>query len=227
MSKEEVEALVAPHPETVDLVDSWLTAHDIDLSSAQRENGGSWLTVVVSVDQASRMLNTTYNVYRHAQSDDYVVRAMSYSLPAVLHGHIGTVAPTTYFGTMRSMKATSRLQPQIKPIDSDVEVAHKLVGPGSLATVPSSCATTITPACLRALYNTSTYVPQATTKNSIGVAGYLDEFANRADLQTFFSRFRTDAVGGTFTTVRVQNGGDDQTDPGVEVSFDRRNKPSF
>lgn len=211
--------MVAPHPETIDLVDSWLTAHNIDLSSAQRENGGSWLTVVVSVDQASRMLNTTYNLYRHAQSDDYVVRAMSYSLPTVLHGHIGTVAPTTYFGTMRSMKATNRLQPEIKTIENDNEVAHKLVGPGSLATVPASCSTTITPSCLRALYNTSTYVPQATTKNSIGVAGYLDEFANRADLQTFFQRFRTDAVGGTFTTVRVQNGGDDQTDPGVEVSF--------
>lgn len=212
--------MVAPHPDTVDLVESWLTAHGIDLSSAQRDNGGSWMTVIVSVDQASRMLNTTYNVYRHASSDDYVVRAMSYSLPTVLHEHIGTVAPTTYFGTMRSMKATSRLQPQIKAIESDADIAHKLVSPGSLATVPSSCSTTITPACLRALYNTSTYVPAATDKNSIGVAGYLDEFANRADLQTFFRRFRTDAVGGTFQTVQLNGGGDDQTDPGVEANLD-------
>ncbi|CAL1715199.1 unnamed protein product [Somion occarium] len=166
------------------------------------------------------MLNTTYNVYRHAQADDYVVRTMSYSLPTVLHEHVGVVAPTTYFGTMRSMKATSFLQPDITPIDSDVDVAPKLINPGSLATVPSSCSTTITPACLRALYNTSTYVPTATDKNTLGVAGYLDEFANRADLQTFFQRFRTDAVGGTFTTVQVNGGGDDQNDPGVEANLD-------
>lgn len=38
--------------------------------------------------------------------------------------------------------------------------------------------------------------------------------------QTFFSRFRTDAVGGTFTTVRVNGGLDDQTDPGVEANLD-------
>ena len=184
LSKEEVEALVAPHPETVDLVDSWLTAHDIDLSSAQRENGGSWLTVVVSVDQASRMLNTTYNVYHHAQSNDYVVRAMSYSLPSVLLEHIGTVNPTTYFGTMRRMKATSFLQPDRETISKEDAIAQlSAISPGNLATVPSSCSRTITPACLRALYNTVNYTPTQTDVNKLGVAGYLEEFANDADLQ--------------------------------------------
>lgn len=36
--------------------------------------------------------------------------------------------------------------------------------------------------------------------------------------QTFFQRFRSDAVGSSFNTVRVNNGGDDQSDPGVEVN---------
>lgn len=36
--------------------------------------------------------------------------------------------------------------------------------------------------------------------------------------KTFFHQLRTDAVGFNFTTVRVNGGGDDQTDPGVEVS---------
>ncbi|KAL4252873.1 tripeptidyl-peptidase II [Abortiporus biennis] len=220
LSKEEVESLVAPHPETVDIVDSWLLAHGVDPETAERHNGGSWVTVTVSVEQASRMLNATYNVYKHGQTDDYVVRTTSYSLPRVLHEHVDVVTPTTYFGTMRSMKATSRIQPQIKPIDNDIEVASKLVNPGSLATVPSSCSTTITPACLRALYNTTTYVPKATATNKLGVAGYLDEFANNADLQTFFRRFRTDAVGGTFQTVQVNGGGNDQSDPGVEANLD-------
>ncbi|KAH8104065.1 peptidase S8/S53 domain-containing protein [Cristinia sonorae] len=221
LSKEEVEALVAPHPDTVALVDSWLADHGVNPASVERENGGSWVTVKVTIEQASRMLNATYGVYRHDTTSDYVVRTTSYSLPRILHDHIGVVTPTTYFSTMRSMKATSFLQPHIEPLhDGDADIARLLVNPGSLATVPSSCSTTITPACLRALYNTSTYVPRATNTNKIGVAGYLNEFANTADLQTFFRRFRTDAVGGTFQTVQVNGGGNNQNDPGVEANLD-------
>jgi tripeptidyl-peptidase-1 len=112
------------------------------------------------------MLGTKYNVYHHPKSGEQVVRALSYALPRELHSHIDVVAPTTYFGTMRSMRSTAFLQPEIKPVDTstfDVD-----------ATVPSSCSTVITPACLRALYNTIDYVPSQTSQNGLGVAGYLD-----------------------------------------------------
>ncbi|PSR82588.1 hypothetical protein PHLCEN_2v6021 [Hermanssonia centrifuga] len=220
LSKQEVDELVAPHPNSVETVDSWLAAHGIDLGLVQRMNGGSWLTVPVKVEQASRMLNTTYSIFQHDSTSEYIVRTTSYSLPTILHDHIGVVSPTTYFSTMRSMRTTSFLQPHIKPLDNDIDTAAKLVDPGSLATVPSSCSTTITPACLRALYNSTTYVPKATATNKLGIAGYLEEFANNADLQTFFKKFRTDAVGGTFQTVQVNGGGNDQTDPGVEANLD-------
>lgn len=189
LSKEDVEALVAPHSDSSDLVDSWLFEHGIPLSSVERSNGGSWLSIPITVEQASRMMNTTYNIYQHETTSERIVRTMSYSLPSVLHPHVGVITPTTYFSTMRSMRATSFVQPQAKTIDNDIETAPKLVGPSSLVTVPSSCATTITPACLRALYNTSTYVPKATNVNKLGVAGYLEEFANDADLQVLLPRF--------------------------------------
>ena len=35
--------------------------------------------------------------------------------------------------------------------------------------------------------------------------------------QTFFDRFRPDAKGSSFVTVQVNNGGNDQNKPGVEV----------
>ena len=183
LSKEEVDKLVTPHPDSVDLVDSWLGAYGIDLASVQRASAGSWLTVPVTVEQASRMLNATYNIYQHDTTEEYIVRTISYSLPSVLRPHVGVVSPTTYFSGMRSMRATSFLQPHIKPLENDHDFAAALTGPGSLATVPSSCSSTITPSCLRALYNSSTYVPKATATNKLGVAGYLDEFANNADLQ--------------------------------------------
>ena len=168
-------ALVAPHPDSLHLVDAWLTHHDIDTSAAQRTGGQDWITVTVSVAQAEAMLGTEYNVYHHPKSSEYVVRTMGYSLPSALHGHVDVVAPTTYFGTMRSMRATNHLQPEIQPVGSNVEAK----GDSILAT----CGPIVTPSCLRTLYNTSTYTPTATNQNTLGVVGYLKEYANRADLQ--------------------------------------------
>ncbi|KAF8644974.1 hypothetical protein AX16_008158 [Volvariella volvacea WC 439] len=217
LSQEEANAFLTPHSDSIEAVESWLTHHGISPADSVRSPSGDWITITVSVAQAERMLNAKYNVYEHPSSDHSVVRTMGYSLPSELHRHIDVVAPTTYFGTMKSMRATSFLQPEIKPLEFGVE---KQLDPVVTAAVPASCATTITPDCLRALYNTAGYVPQATNVNKLGVAGYLNEFANRADLQTFFSRFRTDAVGSNFTTVLVNGGGDNQNQPGVEANLD-------
>jgi len=183
------------------------------------------------VDLAEQMLGTKYNVYRHATSGQEVVRTLSYSLPEELHQHIDVIAPTTYFGTLRSMKVTSFLQPMLDSILQDTT-------PGLDGTLAPSCNTTVTPACLRALYNTSSYVPVSTHDNKLAVAGYLDEFANYADLQvgnsfqilfstanstyeqTFFTKYRTDASGSNFTTVQVNGGGNNQSNPGAEVCYE-------
>lgn len=173
--------MVAPHPETVSLVDSWLVAHGIDPASTHRENGGSSITVKVSVEQASRMLNASYGVYHHGKTSDRVVRSMSYSLPRILLDHINVVSPTTYFSTLRTMRSTNQPKaavPIVEAISAILPQSRKDNG-----TVPDSCNTVVTPACLRALYNTASYKPQATKKNAIGIAGYLEEYANYEDLQ--------------------------------------------
>ena len=170
LSKDEADALVAPHPDSIREVEEWLTFHGINLSDAvQRTDAGDWMTVRVSVAQAERMFGTKYNVYHHIVSSERVVRTMCYSLPRELHAHIVIAAPTTYFGTMRSMHATSFLRPQTKHVTD--------------ANTPSSCNSAITPACLQTLYNTINYVPSVTNINKLGVAGYLGEYANRNDLQ--------------------------------------------
>lgn len=182
LTKEEVEAFTAPHPASVDAVDAWLDFHGVDASALERTPAGEWVTLRVSVAQAERMLGTKYNVYHHSKSGEDVVRALSYSLPKELHSHVDVIAPTTYFGTLRSMKSTSFVQHDVAPISAAELKAASLV-PVSNAVVPSTCTKTITPACLRALYNTSSYVPTQTATNKLGVAGYLGEFANTADLQ--------------------------------------------
>ena len=93
------------------------------------------------------MLNAKYNVYKHVNTGETIVRTTSY---------------------------------RKKPIGGQVPTL-KTVSPG--AGVPASCVGVITPACLFALYNAAGYVPTATDKNVLGVAGYLDQFANYADMQ--------------------------------------------
>lgn len=119
-------------------------------------------------------------MFKHSETEEAIVRTLSYSLPRELHRHVQVITPTTMFGTMRGMKKTSFLRPAI-PLES-LEESVPLVGQAGQA-VPSSCNNAITPSCLQALYQTSGFTPKATAKNSIGVAGYLEEFANTADLQ--------------------------------------------
>ncbi|KZT21194.1 subtilisin-like protein [Neolentinus lepideus HHB14362 ss-1] len=219
LSKEQVEELVKPHPDSVDLVEQWLEHHGIQVADTHRSGGGDWVKLIVTVDQAERMLGTKYNVYQHESTSETVVRTLSYSLPSVLHAHIQVITPTTYFGTIKSMKATSFRETGLPTVDKD-DFQNELASLGSLATVPSSCSSTITPSCLRALYNTSSYTPQATSTNQLGVAGYLGEYATHSDLQTFLQKFRSDAAGADFTVVQVNGGGNDQSNPGTEANLD-------
>ncbi|THH10355.1 hypothetical protein EW145_g1384 [Phellinidium pouzarii] len=223
LSKEEVEALVAPHPDSIADVDAWFEHHGIEPASVQRSPAGDWLSVSVSVAQAERMLGTKYHVFYNPESETYLVRTTAYALPRTLHTHVSLVAPTTYFGGMRYMRTMNFLQPDVKAIDGTEAAAQlkavetKVKG---LVTVPASCEYTITPACLKALYNTTGYTPQATDVNMMGVSGYLGQFANDADLQTFFRLLLPNAVGTTFTHVEVNGGGNDQTQPGIEANLD-------
>ena len=167
---------MAPHPDSVEAVNSWLEFHDISLNSVYRSGSGDWVTLRIPVDLAEKMLSAKYNIYRHTTSGEEVVRTLSYSLPKELHDHIDVISPCTYFGTIRSMRVTSSLHSTLHDIVQDTPSASE----GTLA---PSCNTTITPSCLRALYNTSSYVPVSTNVNKLAIAGYLDNFASYADLQ--------------------------------------------
>lgn len=171
----------------MDLVEAWLLHHGVERNAIGRNGAGDWLTLSIPVSLAEMMLDAKYSVFRNPVTDSYVVRTTEYSLPAELHEHVQVIAPTTYFGGMRAMRATSHLSldaPLISPAEADAQ-RNAL----DVVSAPPSCATTITPACLKALYNTTSYTPQATDTNKIGIAGYLDYYANDADLQVRLSLF--------------------------------------
>jgi tripeptidyl-peptidase-1 len=58
LSKEEVESLVAPNVESIDLVNEWLGSHGFNESDLIRSPAKDWITIKVPVQVAEKMLDT-------------------------------------------------------------------------------------------------------------------------------------------------------------------------
>ncbi|KAF8266325.1 subtilisin-like protein [Lactarius quietus] len=203
LSKEQVAQLVAPHRDTLDLVNSWLKHHGIPRSSISVSLGGGWLTVVaVPVSQANEMLGASYQLYRKSGTNDTsILRTIGYKLPEVLQKHVRTVVPTTYFAPTHIPWQSSRR--------SFVNATADMPS-GELGTMLSSRVNVkpipVTPKDLRWLYRTAAYVPAATDKNEFGVVGYAKNYPSPADLVNFMTRYRTDAIDATYEVVQINGG---------------------
>ena len=172
---------------------------------------GNWLKVTsLNVSQANELLGASYQFYRHTETNDTILRTISYALPASLESHVKTVAPTTYFGSPRTLTQSLRIPP------GDTSVVSEEFGK-----MPSSRAEDglVTPSYLRRLYNLETYVPKAMYQNVLGVAGYNMQFPNHEDLLLFMKEFRTSATDMDYLVVPVNGDLYIPDIPGVEASL--------
>jgi tripeptidyl-peptidase-1 len=219
LSKEQVAELVAPHSDTLELVGSWLTHHEIPSSAVSITHGGSWLTIYnLPLTKVNALLGASYQRFRHQETNETIIRTIGYSLPVTLHEHVQTVAPTTYFGSPRALRKISKVvfnSPTLPNGDLELQEVAAKFAPGD--PVPSNCSSIITPTCLRMLYNTLTYSPQAASTNKLGVTGYLEQYASQSDLTDFLTRFRSDAATANFSVVTVNGGVNNQSNSGSEV----------
>ena len=212
LSKEQLAELVAPHPDTLSLVKSWLDDHGIPSSSITMTLGGNWMMVSgMPVPRANEILGASYQLYRHVETNDSVVRTVSYSLPEALHGHIQTVVPTTYFSSPRAERSKPFVHPRGVAAAREKE---------ELVKVLPSREVHVTPAYLRGLYKTMGYVPAAEDQNEIGVTGYMMQYPNPQDLRAFMTEFRTDGENATFSPTPLNGGGYDPGNPGLEANLD-------
>ena len=209
LSKEQAAELVTPHPDTVELVRARLVHHGIRPSSISTTHGGSWLTVTdVPVSQANQLLSASYQLYQNSKTNDTIIRTISYALPKVLHAHIQTVEPTTYFPSTQ-MRQTQRRR--------SIGDGSAQAGSGKVLTprlVPG-----ITPSVLRRLYNASTYAPAAPDKNRIGIFGMNGDYPNQVDLTHFMAEYRSDAIEASFTVEQWNGGRHALHNPGEWANF--------
>jgi tripeptidyl-peptidase-1 len=138
------------------------------------------------------------------------VRTTSYSLPEHLHVHIDVIQPTTMFARV-SRESTDYIL-----FDDGIEVEDEppvLASPTTSGTaVNPSCTTTVTVDCLKQIYNATGYTPLNHGKNGIGINGFLGQFANIQDLQSFYAEQVPLAVNTSFEFVSVNGESRHETD---------------
>jgi len=144
----------------------------------------------------------TYHTWKHTASGDALVRTTSYSLPEHLHSHVDVLQPTTTFARWGALKSTI-YWPDGKEEVSKISQNVAPVVAGDV-TVDPACNVTITIDCLQQLYNLKGYKVQRPKANSIGITGYLEQFANKKDLQLFYQDQRPDALGSNFDFISVK-----------------------
>jgi tripeptidyl-peptidase-1 len=236
LMQEQVTELVRPDRRSVEAVNEWLAEYGItEGDRVRRSVAGDWVTILVPVAIAEEMLDTEFHLWRNTrdgEDGDVFVRTTHYSLPEHLHAHIELVQPTTYFGRPKPMSKTSFIDVLNLNINITINISGSSPSSPPVANYTNgtltdprlgrNCSDVVTIYCLQQLYNISGYVPTAMAKNSIGITGYLGEFANNADLQSFYKAVLPAAVNSTFKTVSVNGGQADQTldDAGPEADLD-------
>ncbi|EKM54114.1 uncharacterized protein PHACADRAFT_257728 [Phanerochaete carnosa HHB-10118-sp] len=210
LSKEEVEAFVAPTQETSDAVTSFLKENGITASTISP--AGDWLGFQTTVSKANELFDADFQVFKHQETGSESIVTMAYSVPSDLAQHIDLVHPTISFNN-----PFGRLPLASVPLKSRAQ-------PGNLSSdaIPESCTSTVTPACVQDLYGVPT-TPATVKTNTLGVAGYIEQFANEADLTTFLTNLRPDISPATTFTLQTLDGGTNtqtEADAGIEADLD-------
>ncbi|EJD45531.1 family S53 protease [Auricularia subglabra TFB-10046 SS5] len=214
LSKEQVNAFLAPEPETLSAVTAWLTSNGVQARPVSP--AGEWLEFTVPVSKANALFSADFTLFRHSASGTSGVRALQYSVPENLASAIRVLSPGISFWSPNGPpKVVGHFNGVVPAANGTLE--RRQFPP---------CDQLITPACLQEFYGIPT-TPATQASNTLGVSGLIDQFANQADLTTFLSILRPDLANATFSTCCITgvliNGGENPQDPseaGLEANLD-------
>ncbi|KUI69965.1 Tripeptidyl-peptidase SED2 [Cytospora mali] len=190
LKAQDVHKLLEPADETFDLVHEWLSEYGIDKTQLDYTPARDWITVTLPVADVEDMLDTEYAIYRHEDGSE-LVRTPKWSLPLHLHEHIDTIQPTNSWFRAKPKAYALKVETL-----EDQEPALKLY---TDPTVSDVCVwNSVTPTCLRTLYETIDYQTQSADTNIVGLCDYLGESNNRNDTYKFLSEYRPEAKAGAY-----------------------------
>lgn len=211
LTTEEINEMVAPTQESVELVRAWLAEHGItDLAHSPSKD---WVHIMVPIEKVEQLLQTSYSKFEHFDGS-VLHRAPEWSLPVHLHDHIDVVQPTNSFFNPKRENFEPLLDEATQSLaDWDATHSSEAVSLAADASIAQICnISNTTPRCIRTLYGTIDYEPQVPDQNSIGLCNYLNETNKRSDVREFLRRFRPEAVAAAaeFEIVVIANANNDQ-----------------
>ncbi|KAF7939315.1 uncharacterized protein EAE97_007395 [Botrytis byssoidea] len=200
---DEANALFAPSADASSAVTSWLTS----AGARNIVSDGSTISFATTIEKANSMLNASFKSY--TSNGVTKVRTTQYSVPDDVAEHIELISPTTYFGKTVANAPT--------------KVTKRTTSP-SKVTVDASCSTSITPKCIKELYNIGNYTPSVSSGSRIGFGSFLNESALYADLFQYESYFGIPEQNFTVTLINgATNDQNEATASSGEANLDVQN----
>ncbi|KAH3995425.1 hypothetical protein HBH61_155540 [Parastagonospora nodorum] len=207
LDHETILAMIAPKQESTDLVMQWLSSENLSPETKITAKG-DYVTIEANVKTIEKLLDAEYSVFVRPGSNEKALRTLKYSLPASLKSHVDMVQPTTFFG-LKQLRSTISEHHEIKD-DINNKAAQAVTG---------CTGTRITPTCLANLYNFASAKVQ--TVGLLGIAGFLEEYAIKADFTTFLNSYAYFSnKAKSFTCAAVNGGTCPSSPPGIEANLD-------
>ncbi|KAJ7755248.1 family S53 protease-like protein [Mycena metata] len=198
LSADEVKSFVKPSSATTFAVMKFASTHGLNATVISPHE--DWVSITLSVAQANDLFAAQYQVYSHPSMSNTITRTLSVSLPPELVGHIQVIHPTTAF-----------LKPGSRTGSTTGHVQH------NKRATPPSCDTSLasgvmTPACLQSIYGIPA-TPATQSNNALLVTAYVNQSAQKADLEQFLELLRPDVDPSESFTLLSLDGGNDPQNP--------------
>lgn len=233
LTRAEAQAMLSPDSDTSAKVKAWLVGNDVDPSDIRDDK--HWIRVTTSVERANRMLESDFVWYKHMGSGKEVLRTLRYSLPQEMRSEISLITPTTRFCSHPIMHQPRPSQPSEAVTDTQLpEELRRLKTRGfagskqrltqqkAAAQVDPSCNITVTPACVRALYNMPSNLTLSKARG-LGVYASQNQVPKFADFALFAKTVDPTSPPTNFSFLSINNATVEQNqnqDSNQELQFD-------
>jgi tripeptidyl-peptidase-1 len=185
-----------PAPDTTIKVLDWLESSGIHEYLNISSGAGGYLRVLVTVHEASHLLNTTFHLYKNERTGDEHIASEDYYIPKEISQHVVYILATSMYRSEEKRNIKRAMAPIIRPSDATFD-----------------CKKYTTPSCLRELYGIPKSVV-SNTHNSFGIYEQAWQTWLPSDLDSFFTLFAPELKGkrpimelvdGGYTQTELQN----------------------
>jgi tripeptidyl-peptidase I len=197
LDSSDVNSLFSPSKDAVNSVTSWLKNSGVKHYNVD----GAFIDFATDVKTANSLLGANYQYY--SSNGETKLRTMQYSVPDEVQQHVNLVMPATYFGN------TKAFHPAPMPSRTERTVSDA----PTKRQVDASCQTSITPQCLKELYNVGDYKPDPKSGSKIGFGSFLNQSALYSDVAIFEQTFNIPSQN--FSVELIAGGVNDQNPPSV------------